>query len=58
MKIDAKFGFDDGDFRGWGSIIPVQLGSRKRYFWITFDRQKGSDYNWSYGNIYCFEGIE
>ena len=54
---NAKFDFDDGGFRGWGSIIPVQLGSRTRYFWITFDRQKGSDYNWSYGNIYCFEGI-
>ncbi len=55
--FDAKFDFDDGGFRGWGSIIPVQMGSRMRYFWITFDRQKGSDYNWSYGNIYCFEGI-
>ena len=55
--FDAKFDFDDGGFRGWGSIIPVKTGSRTRYFWITFDRQKGSDYNWSYGNIYCFEGI-
>jgi hypothetical protein len=55
--FDAKFDFDDGGFRGWGSIIPVQIGSRMRYFWITFDRQKGSDYTWSYGNIYCFEGI-
>lgn len=55
--FDARFDFDDGGFRGWGSIIPVQMGSRTRYFWITFDRQKGSDYNWSYGNLYCFEGI-
>jgi len=54
---DAVFDFDDGGFRGWGSIIPVKMGSRLRYFWITFDRQKGSSYNWSYGNIYCFEGI-
>ena len=54
---DAAFDYDDGGFRGWGSVIPVQMGSRTRYFWITFDRHKGSDYNWSYGNIYCFEGI-
>lgn len=55
--FDAKFDFDDGGFRGWGSIIPVKIGSRTRYFWITFDRHRGSDYTWSYGNIYCFEGI-
>lgn len=55
--FEAKFDFDDGGFRGWGSIIPVQFGSRTRYYWLTFDRQKGSDYTWSYGNIYCFEGI-
>lgn len=52
---EAKFDFDDGGFRGWGTIIPVTMGSRKRYFWLTFDRHNGSDYNWSYGNIYCFE---
>ncbi|MBQ3125533.1 MAG: hypothetical protein IJC15_00565 [Clostridia bacterium] len=54
---DAVFDFDDGGFRGWGSIIPLKLGSRTRYFWITFDRHKGSDYTWSYGNLYCFEGV-
>ncbi len=54
--VDAKFDFDDGGFRGWGGVIPVQMGSRTRYFWITFDRHRGSDYTWSYGNIYCFEG--
>ena len=54
---EAKFDFDDGGFRGWGTIIPVELGSRKRYFWLTFDRHKGSDWNWSYGNLYCFEAI-
>lgn len=54
---EAKFDFDDGGFRGWGTIIPVNMGSRKRYFWLTFDRHNGSSYNWSYGNIYCFEGI-
>ena len=54
---EAKFDFDDGGFRGWGGIIPVKQGSRTRYYWITFDRHKGSDYTWSYGNLYCFEGI-
>ena len=52
---NAVFNYPDGGFRGWGSIIPVNMGSRTRYFWLTFDRHKGSDYNWSYGNIYCFE---
>lgn len=52
---EATFNFDDGGFRGWGTIIPVTMGSRKRYFWLTFDRHNGSSYNWSYGNIYCFE---
>ena len=52
---NANFNYPDGGFRGWGSIIPVNMGSRTRYFWLTFDRHKGSDYNWSYGNIYCFE---
>ena len=52
---EAQFRYPDGGFRGWGCVIPVSLGSRKRYFWLTFDRHNGSDYNWSYGNIYCFE---
>lgn len=55
--IEPTFDFDDGGFRGWGTIIPVEMGSRRRYFWLTFDRHNASDYNWSYGNIYCFEGI-
>ena len=54
---EGKFNFNDGGFRGWGTIIPVAMGSRKRYFWLTFDRHNGSSYNWSYGNIYCFEGF-
>ena len=54
---EARFDFDDGGFRGWGTVIPLTMGSRKRYFWLTFDRHNGSEYNWSYGNIYCFEGI-
>ena len=51
----ARFDYPDGGFRGWGTLVPVKMGSRTRYFWITFDRHKGSDYNWSYGNLYCFE---
>ncbi len=52
------FDHDDGGFRGWGSIIPIKYGSRTRYFHLTFDRAGGSDYTWSYGNIYCFELID
>lgn len=51
----ASFNYSDGGFRGWGSVIPIRLGSRTRYFWLTFDRHNGSGYNWSYGNFYCFE---
>lgn len=54
---NAKFDFPDGGFRGWGTLIPVKKGSRTRYFWITFDRHNGSDYNWSYGNLHGFEGV-
>ena len=52
---NAHFDFPDGGFRGWGTVIPVKQGSRTRYYWLTFDRHNGSDYNWSYGNFYCFE---
>ena len=51
----AVFDRPDGGFRGWGTLMPIKLGSRTRYFWLTFDRHNGSDYNWSYGNLYCFE---
>ena len=51
----ASFDFPDNGFRGWGTVIPVSMGSRNRYFWLTFDRHNGSAYNWSYGNVYCFE---
>lgn len=54
----ARFDFSDGGFRGWGTVIPVQQGSRMRYYWLTFDRHNGSSYNWSYGNFYCFEARE
>lgn len=54
---EAGFDFPDGGFRGWGGVISLNLGSRNRFFWLTFDRHNGSSYNWSYGNIYCFEGM-
>ncbi len=47
--------FDDGGFRGWGTVIPVPCGSRTKYMWMTFDRHGGSSYNWSYGNIHVYE---
>lgn len=54
----AKFNYPDGGFRGWGTLLPIKMGSRTRYFWLTFDRHNGSDYNWSYGNVYVFEGYD
>ena len=56
MKI-ANFNYPDGGFRGWGSVFSIQTGSRTGYVWLTFDRHQGSDYKWSYGNLYCFEMI-
>ncbi len=47
--------FDDGGFRGWGTVIPVPCGSRTKYMWMTFDRHGGSSYNWSCGNIHVYE---
>ncbi len=52
---NVVFDYPDGGFRGWGTIIPVKQGSRIRHYWLTFDRHKASQYNWSYGNLYCFE---
>lgn len=51
-----RFDYDDGGFRGWGSLVAWESGNRIRLFHLTFDRAKGSGYNWSYGNLYCFEG--
>ncbi len=51
----ARFNYPDGGFRGWGTVMPIKMGSRTRYFWLTFDRHRGSAYTWSYGNVYCFE---
>ena len=55
--VNAGFDYPDGGFRGWGSIIPVKAAGRTRYYWITFDRHNASEYNWSYGNLYCFEAV-
>ena len=53
---NLKCDYPDGGFRGWGTIMPIRYGSRIRYFWLTFDRKLMSKtYNWSYGNLYCFE---
>ena len=54
----AKFDYPDGGFRGWGTLMPVKQASRTRYYWLTFDRARSSDtYEWSYGNLYCFEAM-
>ena len=48
--------YPDGGFRGWATIMPIKAGTRIRYYWLTFDRMLMSKtFNWSYGNIYCFE---
>lgn len=50
---------DDGGFRGWGSVFGVTVGTRKKYFHVTFDRHLASKkWNWSYGNVYLFEADE
>ncbi len=46
--------YDDGGFRGWGTLMLLPCGSRRIWYHITFDRHNGSAYNWSYGNIYVF----
>ena len=55
-----KCDYYDGGFRGWGTVMPVCYGTRRRFFWLTFDRTLRSSigYNWSYGNLYCFEAEE
>ncbi len=48
--------YDDGGFRGWGTVIPVPCGNRTRWVWLTFDRDLGyKEYNWSYGNLYVYD---
>ena len=52
--------YPDGGFRGWGTVMPIEVGTRRRFFWLTFDRTLRSSigFNWSYGNLYCFEAEE
>lgn len=52
------FDHPDGGFRGWGTVFTVKQGTREKLYHLTFDRTLGSasGYNWSYGNLYCFEG--
>lgn len=48
--------YNDGGFRGWGSVFEIPCGTRKRLLWATFDRTLGSTtFNWSYGNVYLYE---
>ena len=52
---ELKFNYDDGGFRGWGTVMPIKKGTRTEYYHLTFDRHNASHYNWSYGNLYCFK---
>lgn len=58
LLSEADYDYPDGGFRGWGTLVPVRNGNRRRIFQITFDRVLGSDFNWSYGNLYVFEALE
>ncbi len=51
------FDFPDGGFRGWGNVITLKKGTRTEEYLLTFDRSLGSDWNWSYGTIYCFSRV-
>lgn len=53
-----KCDYDDGGFRGWGTLFCYPSGSRERVYWITFDRHNASKWNWSYGNIYVYEATK
>ncbi len=53
-----KFDYDDGGFRGWGTIVPLPFGNRTKLLWLTFDRHNADSENrWSYGNLYAFEAF-
>ncbi len=55
-RAPIRCDFDDGGFRGWGTVIPIPCGSRRKYVWITFDRHNGSTISrWNYGNLYVFD---
>lgn len=50
-----RFDYPDGGFRGWGTVVVLPQGNRLTARLYTFDRMKGSDNTWSYGNLYCFK---
>lgn len=51
--------YPDGGFRGWGTVMPIDMGTRRRFFWLTFDRKlMNKNHNWSYGNLYLYEAEE
>ncbi len=47
--------YDDGGFRGWGTVMELPCGTRRCWVWLTFDRHNGSAWNWSYGNLYVYD---
>lgn len=40
-----SFNFNDGGYRGWGSLIPIPMGRKTKYLFYTFDRMNGSESN-------------
>ena len=58
VRHSLSCNYDDGGFRGWGTVFAHSSGTRRFYYWITFDRHNASDYNWSYGNIYMYRSKE
>lgn len=54
---NLEFDLPDGGFRGWGTLICVKKATRTHRYLLTFDRMLGSNWNWSYGNLYCFEEV-
>ncbi len=52
--VPLEFDLPDGGFRGWGNVFAVPCGSRWVYKLLTFDRNRGSSANWSYGTLYAF----
>lgn len=47
--------YEDGGYRGWGSVIPVYKGDYTEYLFITFDRLRTeNEDNWTYGNLYLY----